>query len=198
MRVRFPLAVVFSIAAAARFGTGLSAQSLADVARQEEARRQTIKDPAKIYTNKDLGSVPSPQSAPPPSAAATPPSPSEVKEGDKPKDDKAKDDKDKAPDGKDKAPVKDQAYWSGRAKELKTQLDRDQSYADAMQSRINGLTADFAARDDPAQRNAINNDRLKAMADLDRLKKAIQDDKKAQDDLSEEARRTGVPAGWLR
>ena len=35
---------------------------------------------------------------------------------------------------------------------LLAQLDRDQIYSEAMQSRINALTADFTARDDPAQR----------------------------------------------
>ena len=32
----------------------LRAQSLADVARQEEARRKEIRQPARVYTNKDL------------------------------------------------------------------------------------------------------------------------------------------------
>ena len=99
---------------------------------------------------------------------------------------------------KDKTPAKDQAYWGGKVKELQAQTDRDQTYADAMQSRINALTADFAARDDPAQRALISSDRQKALAELDRLKLAIQNDKKALADLQEEARRAGVPAGWLR
>ena len=38
----------------------LHAQSLADVARAEEARRKEIKQHARVYTNKDLVSVPSP------------------------------------------------------------------------------------------------------------------------------------------
>ena len=32
-------------------GTSLGAQSLGDLARQEEARRKAIKQPAKTYTN---------------------------------------------------------------------------------------------------------------------------------------------------
>jgi hypothetical protein len=77
-------------------------------------------------------------------------------------------------------------------------MDRDQLAADAMQGRISSLTADFAARDDPAQRAVINTNRQKAVAELDRLKLAIQNGKKALADLQEEARRAGVPAGWLR
>ena len=59
-------------------------------------------------------------------------------------------------------------------------------------------TADFAARDDPAQRAVINTNRQKAIAELDRLKLAVLNGKKALADLQEEARRAGVPAGWLR
>ena len=83
-------------------------------------------------------------------------------------------------------------------KQLVAELDRDQTYSDAMQSRINGLTADFTARDDPAQRAVIARDRQKAMDELDRLKLVIQRTRKAIADLEEEARRASVPPGWLR
>jgi len=67
-----------------------------------------------------------------------------------------------------------------------------------MQSRINGLTADFAARSDPAQRAVIDADRKRALSELDGLQKSIKDDQKALADLDEEARKASVPAGWLR
>jgi hypothetical protein len=166
------------------------------MSREEEARRKEIKQPAKVYTNKDLPNVP-PATAPP--DAATP-----ATSDDRGKDGKGNDAKDQSQDkdgkdgAKDKGPVKDRAYWSDRMKELRTALDRDQTFADAMQSRINGLTADFSARDDPAQRDAIGRDRQKAIDELDRLKKAIQTDKQAIADFEEEARRAAVPPGWLR
>ena len=53
-------------------------------------------------------------------------------------------------------------------------------------------------RDDPAQRAQIARDKQKAMDELNRLKAAIQNDKKAITDLEEEARKAGVPPGWLR
>jgi hypothetical protein len=184
-------------------GASLRAQSLADVARAEEARRREVKQPSKVYTNKDLGNVP------PPTAQATPP----ASDGADKSADKS-DGKDKAAtkvekaggDGTAKATAsetprdkpKDQAYWSKRMKDLQTQLDRDQTFADALQTRINALTADFTARDDPAQRAVIGRDRQKALDELDRLKKAIQADKTAIADFQEEARRASVPPGWLR
>jgi hypothetical protein len=176
----------------------LHAQSLADLSKQEEDRRKGIKAPAKVYTNKDLGSVP---------AAPVPEPPADVK-GDQAKEPEKGKEKDAGKEkgqekGQEKeaakpADQKDQAYWSGRVKALQSQLDRDESFAQALQSRINGLSTDFANRSDPAQRAVIDRDRTKALGELDRLKQAIQNDKKAVTDLQDEARRSGVPPGWLR
>jgi hypothetical protein len=94
--------------------------------------------------------------------------------------------------------VKDPAYWSGRLKTLQTQLDRDQTYVDAIQARINALTTDYVNRSDPAQRAVIEHDRQNAVGELDHLKLAIVNDRKAIADLEDEARRAGVPPGWLR
>ena len=159
----------------------LRAQTLADIAKKEEERRKTVRAPAKVYTNKDLAQ-PAGTPPPPPPAAATPAKPAA----------------DAEKDVKEKAPAKDQAYWAGRMKALQTQVERDQNYADAMQTRINSLTADFVNRDDPAQRSVIERDRQKSVAELVRLKKSIDDGKKSVADLEEEARRAGVPPGWLR
>ena len=83
-------------------------------------------------------------------------------------------------------------------KVIQDKLDRDQTFADALQTRINSLTADFVNRDDPAQRLVLERDRQKAIAELARLQQDIVNGKKALADLEEEARRAGVPAGWLR
>ncbi len=177
-----PALVIAGLAAA----WPVRAQSLADVAKQEENRRKDVKAPAKLYTNKDFG-------APPPVFSS--PTPVDDK---KPAvaDDKGKD------QGKDAAPkdtaVKDQKYWSDKRKELDAKLERDKVLAEAMQSRINGLTADFAARSDPAQRAVIERDRLRALAELDALQKTIKEDQKAIADFNEDARKASVPPGWLR
>ena len=81
---------------------------------------------------------------------------------------------------------------------LVAELDRDQIYTEALQTRINALTTDFAARDDPAQRAVVDRDRQKAIVELDRLTLGQQRTKKAIADLEEEARRACVPPGWLR
>src|SRR5262245_19860224 len=195
-------ATVFGFAAAS------PAQSLADVARKEEARRKNVPETGKVYTNRDLKPVPqtaAPVAAPDAKAddaKADDPKAADSKASDAKGDDKAAAKTDKPAD--DKAtpakpePAKDQAYWSGRLKALQEQLARDETYMAAMQSRINGLTTDFINRDDPAQKRVLEQDRTKAIAELDRLKQAVPNDKKAIDNLLEEARRAGVPPGWLR
>jgi hypothetical protein len=165
------------------------AQSLGDVSRQEEERRKDVKAPAKVYTNRDLGTVPVIPSDDTKPSRTDSTSAASDKAADAPKDG-AKGSKDES--------AKDQKYWSTRMKDLQAKLERDKVLADAMQSRINGLTADFAARSDPAQRAVIDADRKRALSELDALQKSIKDDQKALADFDEEARRASVPAGWLR
>jgi hypothetical protein len=169
----------------------LEGQSLADVAKKEEERRKTVAQPAKVYTNKDLAPTPPATTPPPDTRTPAAARPEAVKDKDKEPPNGAQ------PAG-EKPVVKDQTYWGDRKKSLTAQLDRDQTLADALQSRINALTTDFVNRADPAQRAIIERDRQKALAELGGLKKQIEDDKKAIAGFEEEARRAGVPPGWLR
>jgi hypothetical protein len=57
---------------------------------------------------------------------------------------------------------------------------------------------DFVNRDDPFQRAKIGEDRDKALAELARVKDEIARGKKGVEDIEEEARKSGVPPGWLR
>ncbi len=193
------LLTIALIAAAFATVASVAAQSLADVARREEARRKEIRTPSKVLTNDDLapasaGGIPPPPADAPGSATSVEASDA-AKSGDA-RDKSAKDANDK--DARDKEPVKDQKYWAGRLKALQDALSRDQTYSDALQSRINALTRDFVNEADPVKQRTIGSDRQKAIDELDRLKKQIADDKKALADFDEEARRAGVPPGWLR
>jgi hypothetical protein len=165
--------------------------SLVDVAKAEEARRKNVRKPAKVYTNGDLkpdnGTVrpaPTPPVASAASANATPGVPVV-----------------NLPGGSDPAapkPAGDQAYWSEKISSARAALERSKVLADALQSRINALTTDFVNRDDPAQRAVIENDRKTALAELERTRKEIDANQKAITAIEDEARRAGVPSGWLR
>jgi hypothetical protein len=187
-------AVVAAILASASIVSAASAQTLGDVARQEQSRRKAIASTAKVYTNDNLPAVePSPapvagarvEAAPPQAGAAqtAPAPPATGASGAKPPAEETK---------------KDEAYWRERLKTEREALARAESFAEALQSRINALSNDFVNRDDPAQRNVIAGDRQKALAELDRVKTEIRDHKQALDDIQQEGRREGVPAGWLR
>jgi hypothetical protein len=193
MRVPCLRFVAAALLVFAGLGAGVQlvyAQTLADVARKEEERRKTIRQPAKVYTNKDL-------TAPPPgSPQPVPATTGEPAKGDTKGDAKVDSKDDKAQDPKD--PVKGQAFWSARMKALQTTLDRDSLAAEAMQTRVNSLITDFINRDDPAQKAVIARSRDQAMAELARLKLAVVAEQKAIVDFQEEARRAGVPPGWLR
>jgi hypothetical protein len=164
-----------------------AAQSLGDLARKEEARRQSVKQTGKVYTNDTLGSA-GVSSAPPVVTAAPPTSSAseaQAAPGTKPAE---------AGTGE----KKDEAYWRDRITAARAGLDRAKMFQEALQTRINSLGNDFVARDDPAQRQVIAADRQKALAEMDRVKQEIAQFTKAITDTEEEARRAGVPAGWLR
>lgn len=163
---------------------GASAQ-LGEVARKEAERRKTVTSSSKTYTNESLKPAPQPSSAPASSAPAssTPPAstlPPPNASGD-PSDRK-----------------KDEALWRERIRGEREALERAKTFAEALQSRINALNTDFVNRDDPVQRSGIAADRVKALAELERLKKEIEQHTKAIATIQEEARRAGVPAGWVR
>jgi hypothetical protein len=186
----FCVAIAFLILSSSGALLRAQTQSLADVAKKEEERRKSSPQPAKVYTNKDLKAVPA-GSPPPPATPDGKDASSSQKAGE------SKDPKDgKAGDAKDG--TKDQKYWGDKMKALREQLERDESFADALQVKINALTTEFVNRDDPVQKSVVEQNRQKAIADLARLTKQIGDDKKAIADLEEEARRASVPPGWLR
>jgi hypothetical protein len=164
-------------------------QTLADAAKEAKARRKTVKSPGKVYTNDSLRSEPPPaQSTPafPTTPPATPPSQSGVAPGD---------DTSKAAA---EATGKDEATWRERIKSERDALARAETFAAALQSQINGLYAEFTACQAPPQCNQISANRQKSMAELDRVKKEVETHTKNIENIQEEARKAGVPAGWVR
>ena len=179
--------VLFAAAAVIASVLAAGAQSLADVARKEAARRQDVKAPAKVFTNDNIKVVPpvAPPAAPaePGAQPAAPAAPGEAAQ-EKPAE---------APD-----PTKDPEYWRKRMTDAREARDRNAFLLEAVQSRINGLTTDFYARDDPYQRAQIELERNKALRELDLMKKHQVELEQKVADIEEEARRANIPPGWLR
>ncbi len=170
-----------------------SSQSLAEVARKEQERRKQIKTPSRVYTNEDLKSSRAPlttgaaaaESAKPAEAAA-PTGPAGSPAAGSPAGGAAPD------------PKKDEQFWRERIGKARQELERQELFLQALQSRANGLYAEFTARDDPAQRLLIERDRQRVLNEMERVKADIDRLQKELAAIEEEARRAGVPPGWLR
>jgi len=166
------------------------AQSLGEVAKKEEERRKAVKSPGKVYTNDDLRRYPV---GPPPAAEGA------AAEAGAPADPVAAAKAQQGIPAPEKVEEKrDETWWKQRIMDAREQLRRSEAFVEAMQTRVNSLTNDFYARDDPAQRATIWSQRTAALDEMDRLTREIADQKKAIADIEEEARREGVPPGWLR
>lgn len=187
-----PVVVALLVAVASSAPLAAQAPTLGDVARKEQERRKALPAATKVYTNKDLPKSAirpegGPQAAPAaepssviPAEGAAKPAPAEEKQSGAP------------------AAASDEAAWKKRIGDVREELRRNEMFAEALQTRINSLSNDVRSRDDPAQRGRIAGDRKDAIAELARVKQAIESGKKSMADIEEEARKAGVPPGWLR
>jgi len=184
--MRHPFGMLLTGAVALAVASLASAQSLGDVARKEEARRKAVTGSGKVYTNDHVRGSHAATQPPAPVPAQAEPSPSGAQG------------KTEEKTAETSEPRKDEAYWRARISEARNGLERSKAFQEALQSQINGFSTDFAARDDPAQRQVIGSKRQKALSELDRVKKEIVDYEKQIRDIEEEARKAGVPPGWVR
>ena len=177
--------------------------SFADAAQREALRRQMMPKPTRQLSNLNLpasaivteaslaaaaasGSSPAraaddidtpvPQAATAPAAPAVGAAPAATGGGDK----------------------HDEQWWRDRVAAARQALDDHKGLAAALQSQINGLTTDFTSRDDPAQRAKVAQDRQKALDQLGRMQSQIDTDTKAIALIQDDARKQGVPPGWVR
>ena len=172
-----------------------SAQNLplGEVAKKEQDRRKSTPDSGKVYTNKDL-----PQSAQKPAegAKATPATPAEpssaIPEGEAGAGEKAAEAK-PAADAKGS-----EAAWRKRMADAREELRRQEMFVQALQTRVNSLTQDMLSRSDPVQKSRVAGERKEAMNEMARVRQEIEASKKAIGDIEEEARKAGVPPGWVR
>jgi hypothetical protein len=167
---------------------------LAEVARKEAERRKNAKGTQKVLTTKDLPESARRGSAP----AAAAPAGSHAAPGAAAGDQAAADQKPAGDAAAPKAGAGDEKAWRGRIEQARESVRRNEAFAVALQSRINALTGDFASRDNPVQRAKIGEDRKNALAELERVRNDIEQGKKQIADIEEEARKAGVPPGWLR
>jgi hypothetical protein len=152
-----------------------SPTSIGDAAFRETLRRQLTAKSVRTYTNRDLPQVsfvlPPPRSSS--SVAATDAVEARMEH-------------------------RDEKWWRDRMAAVRADLDRDETLVEGVQARINSLTNDIVNRDDPFQQAALREQLQKAVDELDRLQQAVLSERKTIDGLQDQARRLGVPPGWVR
>lgn len=159
--------------------------SLGEAARREALRRQILPPSTHVLTTENLppprpGDFIEPPA--PPAGAAAPADANAQKPAEPAKP----------------ADQHDEKWWHDRITAARDTVTHDQMAVEALQSEVNALTRDFVNRDDPAQKAQIEQQRVRTLNELDRMKKQLVDDQKAVDDIAAEARRDGVPPGWIR
>lgn len=190
------IAIMISLAVASplvAFAQVSSTVPLAEVAKKEEERRKSAKKATRVITNANLGAdeVNLPPKGMPSFAGSSNATPSNTSPGSP-----------TIPGGKaepiDPGAKKDPAYWQGRMAAAREQVRQTTLFADSLQTRINSLRTDFVNRDNRVEREKIQQDLNGALAELERLKKELEKHQKAITAIEDEARRAGVPPGWLR
>jgi hypothetical protein len=170
--------------------------SLAEIARKEAERRKTAKEAKIVITEKNL-----PESARKPASTAAPADPNQSAQAGEQKP---------APAGgaaaggaapaAAAAPAGDQGetLWRGRITQARETLRRNEVFLQALQTRVNSLAMDYFGRDDPYQKMKLAGERDQAIQEMEKVKADIEASKKQVADIEEEARKAGVPPGWLR
>lgn len=155
--------------------------SLGELALREAVRRQSAPEAVRSLTDADVG--------PPPARAPRPAKLPAAAAGD-------------TPTSREKPPAavtqKDEAWWRARMAQARLALERDTLLVKALESRAAVLTRDVANRDDPAQRAMLIAERVRVLKEIDLLKQQVIADTEAIAAIEDEARREGVPPGWIR
>jgi hypothetical protein len=170
--------------------------SFGDAARREALRRELVPKAARSLTNQDVAMVPR-RPLPTPPAPDTP-TPAATDAAGKDKDAAKAGEKDAGKDAAKDSESHDEPWWHARMSAARDALERDRLMAESLQSRINALTNDASARDDPAQRQQLYDLRARTVVELDHLRDQVTSDQKVIDSIEEDARQQNVPAGWIR
>lgn len=93
---------------------------------------------------------------------------------------------------------RDETWWRQRAEALARQQGRLSEQRQAVQNRIDMLAADIAGRDDPYQRATLEEDRRRALEELEALGRDADELVRTIHAFEESARRQAIPAAWTR
>src|SRR2546427_1087849 len=169
--------IVYSLLLAA-FALDCSAQTLADVARQERERQQRLHSTVVVTNGTTITTTASTSSTV--AAPATPPA------GEKPT-----------------GPVgnkgRDEKYWRTQFQKARADMKASEDKAQLLDLKIKDLNTQLLRQSDVYNRkNRLGPEITEAQKQLDAALKEVDQAKKKITDLEDELRRSGGPPGWSR
>ncbi len=184
-RLLFALTFVFTMAVAAE----LSAQSLADLAKQEKERRAKVKADAKVITNnaraKDAATTEAETIAPKQSDKAAIPA-----DG-KPKPDKQADDEPKDLFGRT------ESFWRQTFSDARKRVKDLEDESRVLQLKVNDLQNKFYAEASGFKQQDIQREIQKSFYEQDQNKQNLVKARAELQQLEVEARKSGALPGWI-
>lgn len=162
---------------------------LAAAAKREKERRAKIaaeKTETKSFTNQDVEDF----KAKNPTDESTSEEPGV--EGEQPASDGTTGESAAAGEQKD-----DEAIWKEKAAAAQEKIKAAEEKVNKTQDDIDALWRYQTAVDDGQQQQKAVGERTERMNDLDSAKKELEEAKKAEEEMQEEARKEGVPPGWV-
>lgn len=193
-------------------GVVVPQETLSDAARREAQRRATVSRAERVLTNADLdrdrrapivlvdSSASSSIDGPQPSQSQAAPAAAPDSVGPAADEGRAARVSEVDGDASDAAGprVRGEPWWRARAEALAARRGRLDEQQRAMQNRIDMLAAEIAGRDDPFQRLKLEDERRRALEELEALGRDAVDLDRAVSDFHESARRLVIPADWIR
>jgi len=163
--------------------------SLGDLARELRSKREKApQKPAKVFTNDNLPARPAAGGLT--VAAQMSPAPSEQPGAEAPS---------APPSGSAPSDTHDEAYYQQRTAELRSRLQLHQRELAVLEQKLAQNRMQYYP--DPQKtlmQEYTRSDINKLMADIEKKKQQIKADEQAFEDLRDQLRREGGPAGWLR
>jgi len=93
---------------------------------------------------------------------------------------------------------KDEGWWRDRMAKARQALAKDEAALPVAEGKVAAMTTEVINMDDPARQSKLRQQLMVTLAEVERLKGQIEADKKGIADIQVEARRAGVPPGWIR
>lgn len=159
---------------------------VADVAKKEKERRNKISAPGKVFTNADIAAFKAKQGDTSSNAVSD-----ETESSDETPDYNVA----LPPDPHSPANEK---YWKDRMKQATDHLQELQSKANDLQKTISGLMLNVSNYDGVVAGPQLNAQLGQMKDQLASTQEEIKSAQQAMEDLQEEARKAGVPPGWMR